>query len=638
MTKAPKELRVVLDMESFYSQDYGLRNKRYSTSLYIRGDQFKAHCMGIWLPDEEAYPKIYWYEDIAKRLKEIDWSRATLVAHHTHFDGLLLSHHYGVVAKKYACTMSMSRAWHGSHSRSDLDSICRYYGIGGKIVDIGTISKNVGFFTPGGIPRSLFGDYCRIDVMRCWYAYLRMLEEGFPAPELDIIDRTVRMFADPILVVDRALARKELERERTERADKIDKTDESLEDLRSREAFAQMLRDKGVEPPTKVKERKNKETGETELYTTYAFSKQDMSFLALRDHPDAEINDLVEAKLAASSTIGESRAQALLDRSIKIYDPDKPSEKRNAGGCTAPLPIYLNYAKAHTLRWSGGDNNNPQNFPSKSRGDKVSRIRSTVRAPAGHVLVVVDSAQIEARVNGCLAQEKWLMDAFRQRRDVYSEQAAELYRRPINKDDNPNERFVGKVMILGLGYQMSAPKFRYTLALGAMGPVVHLSVDVAAEAVAAYRSKNSMIKAQWDKLGALIRVMAYGREPVHYGPMTFERNVVHMPAGLKLYYPELRFEDNQWVYWNGKHLSKIYGGLLTENLVQSLARQVVAEQMLALPYRMVMTSHDEFVFCVPRKQADACLEHAIKQMHVAPLWMPDLPVAAEGKWNVTYDK
>ncbi len=628
---------VVADAETFYGQEYSLRSKDLSTSLYIRDERFKEHCWSIWRPLSEPFPRIYWYDEIDEALDQLDWKGSRLICHHTHFDGLILSHHHQKVPAKYGCTMSMSRAWHGSHSRSDLDSICQHYGVGGKLVDIGNIAKNVGHFSYGGVARALFGDYCKHDVLRTWEIYCRMLEEGFPEPELELVHRCVAMFADPILQVDRVLARSELKREREERAATIEESGEVIGDLRSRETFAALLRDLGVEPPQKINKK-----GEV----TYAFAKTDASFKALTQHENPEVAALVEAKLVANSSIGETRAQALLDRSLRIHRAEIEPDKRNLSKAVAPLPIYINYAKAHTLRMSGGDAMNAQNFPSKARGGKSSQIRATIKAPPGCVLVVVDSSQIEARMNGALAGETWLLEAFRAKRDVYCEQAADVYRRPINKKDDPDERFLGKVCVLMLGYGASAPKLKYTLALGTMGPPVFISLELSQTAVAAYRHKNAAIVAQWDKLGALIRTLAYGTGGVvPYGPMTFEKGVIHMPGGLRLFYPNLRYEQDEktgkssWFYdQGGNKVGRLYGGALDENVVQSLARICVYEQASTLDYRMVMTSHDEAVFCVPRKQADKCLSDAIKAFSRPPIWMPEIPVTAEGAWAVQYDK
>lgn len=342
-----RERIVILDWETFYDPKgkYSLRSKGMSTSLYVRDKRFKEHCVGIWLPEEEEFPRVYWYDDISKALKKLPWSKLTLLAHHAHFDGFVLSHHHGLVPKRYACTLSMARGWHGAHTPADLGTLMQYHGYQNKLVDIGKLMAGVQYFPPG-VKRTLAGDYCRGDVMGTWLVYQDMMRQGFPPLELDQIDRTVAMFANPVLRIDRKLALAEYEREKKHKENLIEIAGVLMDDLQSAEAFAQLLRDKGVDPPTKIKV-----DSEGREYTTYAFAKTDLSFQKLLTDPD--VADLVEARLAAKSTIGQSRARAFLDRSAKTVIVRDDGSRVHRG--TAPMPIYLNYAKAHTLRRSGGD-------------------------------------------------------------------------------------------------------------------------------------------------------------------------------------------------------------------------------------------------------------------------------------------
>jgi hypothetical protein len=98
-----------------------------TTEAYIRDPRFQVHGAAIkWWKDHEAR----WYDEPALRyvLSQEDWSDVFLICHHAHFDGLILSHHYGVVPAMYGCTLSMARLLLGNHISVSLDSVRKEYG------------------------------------------------------------------------------------------------------------------------------------------------------------------------------------------------------------------------------------------------------------------------------------------------------------------------------------------------------------------------------------------------------------------------------------------------------------------------------------------------------------------------------
>ena len=111
---------VVLDIESLYSDDYTL--SKMSTESYIRDPRFEAHGAAIkWGPDHAAK----WYDERQLRyiLANEDWSDTFLICWHAQFDGLILTHHYGVHPKLWGCPMSMARMIYGSSQSVSLDNI-----------------------------------------------------------------------------------------------------------------------------------------------------------------------------------------------------------------------------------------------------------------------------------------------------------------------------------------------------------------------------------------------------------------------------------------------------------------------------------------------------------------------------------
>jgi hypothetical protein len=203
--------------------------------------------------------------------------------------------------------------------------------------------------------------------------------------------------------------------------------------------------------------------------------------------------------------------------------------------------------------------------------------------------------------------------------------------------------------VLGLGFQMGAPKLQITLAKGALGgPPVFFTLDHCKAIVTAYRRHNQKIEKGWAICTKIIEDMAAGRQGAH-GPIVWEQDCIWLPNGMRLHYPDLQRvkDDNGWDQWTyastlkGAPIrKKIYGGLLCENIVQALARILVMYQMLDLSktMRMVLTTHDEMVAAVKKRSADEAYKRMMARM-VKPLaWCADIPLAAEGGYAENYSK
>lgn len=599
---------LALDFETAWGRDYTLR--KIPTSIYVRDPRFKARCLSV-MHDGNAYPHILFGDDIGRFLRDrVNWKKTAVIAHHAHFDGLILSHHYGVHPAFFVDTLSMARALHGAYVRADLDTVLRLYGYPGKLGDVLKFTKDKDELEP--VLESLLGDYCRGDTMRLLGIAKKMMAQ-FPDNELRKIDIFVKMFTDPVLRVDREKAKKELAKERTARTRKVNKAGIEPDQLRSRESFAKILEERGVSVPKKI----SKKTGEV----IYAFAKTDSALIKLLNEADEDTRELIEAKLALSSTIDITRAEGLLERSERGM----------------LLPIYLNYAKAHTLRTTGGDKFNPQNFPSRN-GDQL---RQCIMAPPGHQILTMDSGQIECRLNAWQAGQEDLLEAFRQKRDVYAEMAAEIYGYPVNKKDHPKERFLGKTTVLAAGYQMSGGRMQINLATGVGGvDPVFLELELCKTAVAAFRRKNAYIVAGWKKFDSLIQHLAEGRGEVEHAGTIFRKGEIEMHNGLKLRYAGLYMTDEGWKYVSPKGHKSLYGAKLVENWVQSVAYNLVSDQMLELAKRMrvVMFEHDANTMVVKNKDVDKALKYGEQIMLEPPKWAPDLPLSVDLQHGPRYMK
>jgi DNA polymerase len=597
---------VILDFETYYADDYSLGLKQYNTSEYIRDEQFLIHGVGIQCMGHRPY-WVSGHDQALHECQALDLHDRPVVAHNMAFDGFILHEHADIHCGFYCDTLSMSRAVVGHHVKHSLDALAQLFGLGAKTAGLED-TKNKRILTADEARR--LGDYCINDVVLTAQLFEKM-RRYLPVDEMRLIDLTLRMFCDPRLRVDTSLARLALEREISHKEATIEAANTIIEELRSADKFADLLREQGVEPPLKPSPTHPEKQ-------IYAFAKTDQGFRELQVHPQEEVRLLAEARLRARSTINETRAERLLK-----------------AGDGYPLPIFLNFAGAHTLRWSGGNKLNAQNFP---RG---GILRLCIMAPEGHKLIIFDQSQIEARFVVLFCGQTDMVDAFATGEDVYVKMAARIYNKPeaeITKD----ERFIGKVCVLGMGYGMGWKKLRLTLRMGFMGRIMDLSPDFARRIVNTYRAANPHVVRMWDRLNVLLYQMSYNKDlDYQIGPVSFQYRQILLPNGAVLKYPGLTATDDNITYQSRNGKTYIWGGMLLENIIQALARCVIGENMLAiddLSYFVATMTHDEIVTIVPDDSAERAFVEIEKLMTTPPIWAPDLPLEVEGDCDDRYTK
>jgi DNA polymerase len=274
---------------------------------------------------------------------------------------------------------------------------------------------------------------------------------------------------------------------------------------------------------------------------------------------------------------------------------------------------------------SGANKLNMQNLP---RG---SILRDAIMAPEGELLVVSDLAQIEARVLAWLAEETRLLDIFTSGRDVYCETASQIFGFPVNKTDHPDERFVGKSAVLGLGYSMSAPKFQTYCALQGR----KLDDAFCYKVVEAYRTQYYKIPELWKLIQNHLHTLCDPTTDKPVGKLQFKGNQIILPSGRALRYQELDHDDTTWRLIDGK---RVYGAMVVENVVQAISRDILCEQLLTVHqrYPVIMHTHDELIISVPENEAQTALNYVLSVMKTAPSWAPGLPLNASGAYGKRY--
>lgn len=585
---------VTLDFETFFDQEYKLG--KLTTEEYVRDPRFKVHCTGWKADDKPAYVMDEPRGVYAAHLRE-----SAIVCHHAQFDGLILSHHYGIRPAFWFDTLSMARLVFPHAKSHSLEALAEMLGIGRKKMPYEDF-KGVRDLPPDLYNRVAAG--CANDVELTYAVFQKMLPY-VPKDELRLIDLTVRMFTEPALCFDRERLQAYLEKTQAEKEQLLQSLGVDAAQLHSSEKFAELLRRLGVEPPTKASPR-------VEGKSIYAFAKTDEAMKELLDHENDTVAGLAAARLGQKSTLGETRAERLLGM-----------------GCRGALPVYLKYAGAHTLRWSGGDAVNFQNLPRGSEHRKV------LMAPVGYALVVADLAQIECRILNWLAGQQDVLEMFRAGKDVYCEQASRALGRTITKADKA-ERQLFKTAELGLGYGMGAEKFASALKQQGITADAKAMVQI-------YRQTHPEVVGLWKQANTWLNCIPNAPKPHKLTDvLTLQNYRIYGPGGTWLDYANLAYDaDAREFYVTTRHgRSKMYGAKLVENVVQYLARLVLGEAMLKIAkrYRIVLTAHDEVVYLAPEKEAAEALEFGLQIMKTPPEWCSDCPLDAEGSYGERYSK
>lgn len=288
--------------------------------------------------------------------------------------------------------------------------------------------------------------------------------------------------------------------------------------------------------------------------------------------------------------------------------------------------------------------------------DLLSQLIRTAFIPGeGCRFIVADFSAIEARVLAWLAGEAWRLDVFRTHGKIYEASASAMFGVPIEKIKKGNPEYElrgkGKVAELALGYQGGA---RALVSMGALS--MGLSEEELPDIVRRWRKSNQRIQDFWYAVeNNAVDTVQHGT--VHTMPrgISFYRDenylFIRLPSGRELFYyrPELVVNaySKSAVGFHGTNqttkkweLTETYGGKLTENIVQAVARDLLCSAMMNLyraGYAIRFHIHDEVILEVP-EESGKNLEEAVRLMCTLPEWAEGLPLDAAGFEGYYYKK
>lgn len=295
-----------------------------------------------------------------------------------------------------------------------------------------------------------------------------------------------------------------------------------------------------------------------------------------------------------------------------------------------------------------------------SVSDTLSQLIRTAFIPSdGNKFAVADFSAIEARVIAWLAGESWRQEVFATHGKIYEASASQMFHVPIERIKKGNPEYAlrakGKVAELALGYQGSVGAL---INMGALS--MGLPESDLPEIVSAWREANPRIKDLWYSMeqAALDTVTNFRPNVVkcltfryEYDPVSgLQFMTITLPSGRKLFYPFPTIAVNNFgkpaVHYmgqdgNSKKWGQLstYGGKLTENVVQAIARDCLAVTLDRLDkagYKTVMHIHDEAVVDCPADRADLDALCSLMKQPIA--WAPGLILNADGFVGDYYKK
>ena len=313
-------------------------------------------------------------------------------------------------------------------------------------------------------------------------------------------------------------------------------------------------------------------------------------------------------------------------------------------------------------------------------------VRCAITAPEGYMLAPCDLGSIESRVLGYVSGCERINRIFREGKDTYKDFAMELFNVPYEQVTKA-QRGYSKPPTLGCGYQLGGPGLvAYAEDMG-----VDMPLEDAKRAVSLYREIYPEVPLLWQWLietckevteqhvvreGYTVRIyrdpnflfieLPSGRRLAYYQPLVLpmvppwekERVEREIEVMLQLY-PEMTEEQARsevgpprkvptLTYMGMNQYSKkwerltTHGGKITENIIQAIARDVLA-------FHMRMTEdhlgpiihghvHDEEIPMVPEYIAPQRLQQMEEIMRIPPPWAPTLLLDAKGFITRRYKK
>jgi DNA polymerase bacteriophage-type len=324
------------------------------------------------------------------------------------------------------------------------------------------------------------------------------------------------------------------------------------------------------------------------------------------------------------------------------------------------------YAESKGKLWTAADEWRPT-----VTNTLTKTVRSSVTAPDGKVFVANDFSGIELRALTWYVKDMRNLDRIVKHgsSQLYLDMATKIFKRRVTKDDTFRYT-TGKSARLGCGYNMGSYRknsdgsphideegnphggfMDYAKSYG-----INLTCELADEAVNAYREDNPLVVKSWSKLYRRFKSVLLEGFAMSFNGVRISRvrrgntysMVLKLPSGRELWYPDVRIKRSKGrdtivykAYIKKKWVDAyLYGGLILENIIQGMSRDLHMPAMLKVneKYPVVMHCYDEIASEVFEHEAEECDRFMKKVMCQRQSWCKDLPLDVEGWISRRYKK
>jgi len=668
-------IAVVLDFETYFDAEFSLRTM--STIEHIADERFEVLGLSVHeqiQPYTECQPHFWtaevddWrgeagVETVLQHLQREygdNLEGCTVIAQNAYYEAAILAFRYDIRPPHIVDTMGLHRHVNARDSHK-LEDMAKEEGLPpkgdtsrfkhwtfrtrrakptgrGKKRKLPTLQPKI---TPERLAE--LAEYANHDVWLEWELLTRLLPRlSRPDFELKVMQHTLDIWTTPRLTVDRAFG-EDLATQMDAKVDEyVDQTGHTLKEISGTNSFEVLL----TRAMAEVDEKPPYKPAKTKSGRALAIAKTDPERDILLAHTYEPVRSLMEARVAIKSWPNHAKRVRAISAQCDA-----------AGG---HLCVPLKYHGAHTGRWSGGEGINLHNLPCRNPEKLINQVRGVIIAPPGMCLPIADAAQIEARVLAWEAGQTDLMERFAAGEEIYATFASRVLNRPVRKprktDPKPvydrhawGRNAVGKTGVLGCGYGMGPAKVvDYT------GGAVDL--PTAEKIVRIYRTENNRIVDYWTEIEDAFAVsVKYAREQsvghlrIFPEPDHPDITVIELACGRWLRYHKPRVKGigrtRQIRIWNAKfkRYDHTWGGSLTENIIQAMSRDLLAEAILATEAHpkgcpVVLTVHDELIGVAEQERGEDALAVMIEALNTRPTWALDCPLDAEGQVAQRYGK
>lgn len=286
----------------------------------------------------------------------------------------------------------------------------------------------------------------------------------------------------------------------------------------------------------------------------------------------------------------------------------------------------------------------------------ASATRMMIAAPAGKTFYIADYAAIEARVVFWVAKDNIGLNYYHQGIDAYCATAEKIFNQSVTKA-NEHERFVGKQVLLGCGFGLSASGFVRTMKV-----MFNFDIDeeLAKEAVSKYRETHSAVVKLWYETERMCFKAIENPDVVYtyldlraIKPKNRDFLYVFLPSGRYITFPNPKIVNHKtswgeikpsisYYTWDNKWIrTHTYGGKLVENVVQATARDIMAYGIMDAEfsgYPVTFTVHDELVLELDLERAASDKIEIDRILQTSPNWAQGLPIEVESGLSTRYKK